>query len=115
MVDVIYRLGQASAQEVRDGLSDPPSYSAVRATLKILEDKGVLAHEDRDGRYVYRPVVPAGKAKSSAMKRLLDTFFGGSHADAVAALLGTPDATFSKPELDRLSAMIEEAKKKGKP
>jgi predicted transcriptional regulator len=108
---VVYKLGEASAAEVREGMADPPGYSAVRATLKILEDKGELTHAERDGRYVYKPVVAAGKARTSAVKRLLDTFFAGSAADAVAALLGNAGAKFTGEELDRLSELIEKHKK----
>ncbi len=111
MMDVVYRLGEASAAEVREGMEDPPGYSAVRATLKILEDKGALTHAERDGRYIFRPVVAPGKARMSAVKRLLDTFFDGSAAGAVAALLGTANAKFTPEELDRLSELIEKAQK----
>lgn len=111
MMDVVYRLGEASAAEVRDGMDDPPGYSAVRATLKILEDKGALTHVERDGKHIFRPVVAPAKARMSAVKRLLDTFFDGSAAGAVAALLGTPNAKFTKEELDRMSELIEQAQK----
>ncbi len=100
---------------MREELDDPPSYSAVRATLKILEDKGAARHVDREGRYVYRSATPAGKARIPALRKLVDTFFGGSAAGAVTALLGTPDARFTREELDRLSELVEQAKRKGTP
>ena len=92
IMDVVYRRGRATAAEVRDNLPDPPSYSAVRALLRLLEEKGHLGHE-QDGRpYVYRPTVPASRARRSALRRVLQTFFD----DSV--------------ELDRLSRLIEAAK-----
>lgn len=110
MMDVIYRKGEASAAEVREEMPDPPSYSAVRATLRILENKGLLTHEEREGKYIFRPVAPRQQARQSAIHHLLDTFFEGSASSAVAALLGT-SSKFSREELDRLSGLIEKAKK----
>lgn len=110
MMDVIYRTGEASAAEVREGMTDPPSYSAVRATLRILEEKGVLTHEEREGKYIFRPVAPRSQARQSAIRHLLDTFFEGSASSAVAALLGS-SSKFSPEELDRLSGLIDKAKK----
>lgn len=110
MMDVIYRKGEASAAEVRAEIADPPSYSAVRATLRILEEKGMLCHEEREGKYVFRPVAPRNRARQSALRHLLDTFFEGSAPSAVAALLGSA-SKFSREELDQLSGLIERAKK----
>lgn len=115
MMDVLYRQKSATAAEVRTGMTDPPSYSAVRATLRILEDKGAVRHEDRGGTYVYMPTVPRDRARRSALKSLVETFFDGSAANAAAALLGNARAQFSAEELERLSDLIEDAKKEGNP
>jgi predicted transcriptional regulator len=112
IMDVLHREGRADAAAVRAALPDPPSYSAVRATLRILEDKGVVRHEESAGKYIYAAVEPRGTARRSALNRLLDTFFEGSAAHAAAALLGTPNARFSSEELDRLEALIEKARKR---
>src|SRR5579884_926311 len=114
ILDILYRLGKASASEVRESLDDPPSYSAVRALLRVLEDKGHVKHE-RDGlKYVYVPTVNPDKAKRSAMKHLLDTFFGGSPEQIVAALLDVSSRRLTREELDRMAEMIEKAKQEGK-
>lgn len=110
IMDVIYRLGRATAAEVLDRLPDPPGYSAVRALLRILEDKGHLCHEQDGQRYVYLPTVPRDAAKESALKHLLRTFFDGSTEDAVAALLDLKADDLSAKELDRLARMIENAR-----
>ncbi len=111
-MDVLHREGRADAAQVRAAIPDPPSYSAVRATLRILEDKGFVRHEEQAGRYVYAAAQSRDTARRSAVKRLLDTFFEGSAAHAAAALLGTPNAKFSSEELDRLEALIEKARKR---
>jgi len=114
ILDILYRRGKASASEVRESLDDPPSYSAVRALLRVLEDKGHVKHE-RDGlKYVYVPTVNPDKAKRSAMKHLLDTFFGGSPEQIVAALLDVSSRRLTREELDRMAEMIEKAKQEGK-
>lgn len=111
IMDVIYRLGRATAQEVRDHLPSPPSYSAVRALLRILEDKGHLNH-DRDGpRYVYVPTVPREKASATALRQLVRTFFDGSPGAAAAALLDLSASDLSDAELARLEALIERARR----
>lgn len=110
IMDVIYRLGRATAAEVLDRLPDPPGYSAVRALLRILEEKGHLRHEQDGQRYVYLPTVPRDAAKESALKHLLRTFFDGSTEDAVAALLDLKGDDLSAKELDRLARMIENAR-----
>jgi len=112
IMDVLHREGRAGASRVREGMPDPPSYSAVRATLRILEDKGFVRHEEQAGKYVYAAVQSRDTARRSALKRMLDTFFEGSAAHAAAALLGTPNAKFSSEELDRLEALIDKARKK---
>src|SRR5207237_2017775 len=93
IMDVIYRAGRASAAEVLDQLTDPPSYSAVRALLRVLEDKGHLRHEEDGPRYVFLPTVPRERARQSALRQILHTFFDGSTEQAVAALL---DLSFTK-------------------
>lgn len=115
MMEVLYRNKSATAAEVRAGMADPPSYSAVRATLRILEEKGVVRHDEKGGAYVYMPVVPRERARRSALKNLIETFFDGSAANAAAALLGNARAQFSAEELQRLSDLIEDAKQEGNP
>ena len=114
IMDVVYERGRASAAEVREGLPDPPGYSAVRALLRVLEEKGHLEHEQEGPRYVYSPTIPRERASESALRRIVRTFFDDSTGKAVAALLdlGARDLTAS--ELDRLSAMIEEARREGR-
>lgn len=114
IMDVVYRRGEATAAEVLDGLADPPSYSAVRAMLRILEEKGHLAHRQDGPRYVYRPTVAPEKAQRSALRHLLRTFFDGSAEEAVAALLDEARDDLSDADLDRLSHLIERARKEGR-
>jgi predicted transcriptional regulator len=110
LMDTVYRLGRATAAEVLASLPDPPSYSAVRAMLRILEEKGYLQHEQDGPRYVYSPVADSGEVKRSAVKHLLRTFFNNSAASAVAAILGETGDDISDAELDRLASMIDEAR-----
>ena len=114
IMDVLFQMGRASAGEIHKRIPSPPSYSAVRATLRILEEKGFLKHEDDGRRYIYRPVVGQTQARRSAMNHLLNTFFSGSAADAVTALLETPGQELSQEELDRMAALIERARKEGR-
>ncbi|HEX8691372.1 MAG TPA: BlaI/MecI/CopY family transcriptional regulator [Longimicrobium sp.] len=114
IMDVVYRLGQASVGDVLERLPDPPSYSAVRALMRILEEKGHLKHEQDGPRYVYLPTVPADAAQQSALSHLVRTFFGGSTEAAVAALLELPEHGMSGDELERLSRLIEDARKQGR-
>lgn len=114
IMDVIYRKGRVTAAEVREALPDPPSYSAVRTLLRVLEEKGQLRHEQEGPRYAYLPTVSRDKARRSALKRLVQTFFEGSTTQAVAALLGEPSAKLSDDDLDRLSSLIEQARKDGR-
>ena len=116
IMDVVYRLGQATAAEVRHHLPDPPSYSAVRALLRVLEEKGHLRHQtDADGaRYVYLPTVPRDEAGATALQQLLNTFFDGSTEQAVAALLDLSSSQLSPKEFDRLAGLIARAKKEGR-
>ena len=112
IMDVIYARGQATAAEVAAALPDPPSYSAVRALLRILESKGHLRHHQDGPRYVFLPVVPRDRARRSAMRNLVRTFFEGSAAQAAAALID--QAKLSETEFDRLAEIIEKARKEGK-
>lgn len=114
IMDVIYRLGQATAQEVVDNLNDPPSYSAVRGLLRILEEKGHVRHRQDGPRYVYQPTVSREKARESALKQLVRTFFQDSPKEAVAALLDMFAAKLSDDELDRLAEVIARARKEGR-
>ena len=113
IVDILYTLGRATAAEVRERLPNRPSYSAVRAMLRVLEEKGHVKHEEQSLRYVFRPTLPREKAKRSALKHMLATFFDGSAEQAVAALLDGSAAKLSREELNRLSKLIEKAKKEG--
>jgi len=109
IMDVLYARGSATAAEVQEALPDPPSYSAVRALLRILEAKGHIRHSQEGPRYIYVPQVPRDRARRSALKRLVSTFFEGSAAQAAAALIGTE--RLSKAELARLSSIIEKARR----
>jgi len=110
IVEFLYSVGQATSAEVRAGMADPPSYSAVRATLRILEEKGVVRHEEKDGRYLFSPVIERDAARRSALRRLIDTFFDGSPGQAAAALLGSTQARFTESELDRLEELVRQAR-----
>jgi predicted transcriptional regulator len=114
IMDVIYRFGKVTAAEVLAELPQPPSYSAVRAMLRLLEDKGHVRHEQDGPRYVYLPTVNREKARKSAMRHLVRTFFDGSTEDAVAALLQNDNGEMSEDELERLSQLIDSAKKEGR-
>lgn len=106
ILEVIFAVGEeASAEEIRERLSDPPSYSAVRAMLAKLEAKGAVKHREKGLRYVYSPTIPRGKARKSALRRLVDIFFEGSKEQAVTALLN--DEKWSDEELDELAKQIE--------
>ncbi len=111
IMDVVYRLGRATAAEVQEALPDPPGYSAVRALLRILEDKGHIRHEQDGPRYVFLPTLSRDKARRSALRQLVQTFFEGSTAQAVAALLGEPRSDLSDEDLERLSRLIDQARR----
>jgi BlaI family penicillinase repressor len=113
ILDILYRRGQATAAEVQTALPEPPSYSAVRALLRILEDKGHVRHEQDGPRYLFAPTVPRDNAQRSALRHILQTFFDGSAEQAISALLGDTSAKFSPAELDRLARLIESARKSG--
>ena len=113
-MEVLYGAEGLTAAEVRERMPDPPGYSAVRAQLRILEEKGHVRHEERGPRYVFSPVVPRATARRSAMRSLIETFFGGSAEEAVAALIDESRATLSKDDLDRLADLIASARKEGR-
>ncbi len=113
IIDILYTQGRATAAEVQSLLPDPPSYSAVRAMLRILEEKGHVHHEQDGPRYVYLPTVARDNAKRSAMRHVLQTFFDGSTAQAISALLDDSSAKLSDAELDRLARLIEHARRTG--
>src|SRR5437660_6261385 len=114
IMDIVYRVGRATVGEVMAELSGEPAYSTVRAQLRVLEEKGQLRHEEHGLRYVYLPKVPRHMVRQSALKHLIDTFFEGSAGKAVAALLGKEGFRISEEELERISDLIEKAKKEGK-
>ncbi len=113
IIDILYSQGRATAAEVQAALPEPPSYSAVRAMLRILEEKGHVRHEQDGPRYVYLPTVGRDNAKKSAMRHMLRTFFDGSAEQAISSLLGDPSARLSDAELDRLATLIDRARKAG--
>src|ERR1700730_9009599 len=114
MMDIVFRTGRATAGEVMEAMSDPPSYSAVRATLRILEQKGLLRHETDGTRYVFIPTVNRDRARKSALDHVLKTFFDGSVASVVASLLQKPSRDLSDEELQRIEKLIAEARKEGR-
>ncbi len=113
-MEILYGAEGLTAAEVRERMPEPPGYSAVRAHLRILEEKGHVRHEARGPRYVFSPVVSRTTARRSAMKALVQTFFGGSPEQAVAALIDESRAKLSGAELDRLAALIADARKAGR-
>lgn len=113
IMDSIYRRGRATAAEVLEDMPDPPSYSAVRAMLRLLEEKGHVRHEQDGPRYVFLPIVNRDRARKTALKHVVKTFFDGSATDAVAALLDG-ERKLSKLELDRLSDLITQARREGR-
>lgn len=110
IMDIIYRRRRATAAEVMEELPDPPTYSAVRAALRLLEEKGLLTHEQEGKRYIYLPTTPHSRARTSALRHLMRTFFSGSTSQVVNALL--EEAQPSAAELERMAALIEEARRK---
>jgi len=114
IMDIIYRRGQATAAEVLGHLPDPPGYSAVRALLRVLEEKGHVKHKKDGARYVFFPTRARYQAARSALKRLVQTFFDSSAEKAVAALLDVSDSNLSQVEWDRLAQLIDKARKEGR-
>lgn len=111
IMDILYQRGRASASEIHQAMPDAPTYSAVRAKLRVLEEKGHIRHEEESLRYVYIPTVARDNARRSALRHLLSTFFENSVEQAVAALVDLSSANLSREELDRISSLIDEARK----
>ena len=114
MMNIIFSRGRATATEVLEGMAEPPSYSAVRATLRVLEQKGHLKHQHDGARYVYIPTLNRERVRLSALDQLLTTFFDGSAANVVATLIERQKGKMSDDELEHLSQLIEEARKEGR-
>jgi BlaI family transcriptional regulator, penicillinase repressor len=113
IMDIVYAKGQVTVADVLENLKKPPSYSAVRALLGILEEKGHLRHRESENKYVYSPVMARDKAAKGALERVLETFFGGSLERAIALRLTDPKAKLSKEEYQRIVTLIETAREKG--
>jgi predicted transcriptional regulator len=109
IMDALYRLGRATAGEVQASLPGAPSYSTVRTQLRVLEAKGHVRHDELGLRYIYSPTIPRHSARRSALKHLVDTFFEGSSAKVVAALLGGDAARITDEELDRIAGIVKKA------
>jgi predicted transcriptional regulator len=114
IMDVLYRRGEATVTEVLEELPDAPTYSAVRAMLRKLEEKGHIGHDALGPRYVYRPTVAREEARETALERMVRTFFDDSPGQTVAALLDLRAGDLTAAELDEMSAMIEQARKRGR-
>ena len=114
IMSVVHRLGRATAAEVLAEMPEPPSYSAVRAMLRILEDKGQLRHEQDGPRYVYSTTMPVERAGRSALRDVVTTFFAGSAEEAVATLIDMNERKLSGEELDRLADLIDRAREEGR-
>jgi predicted transcriptional regulator len=114
IMDFLFQRGKASVGEVMDGIPDPPGYSAVRATLRTLEQKGRVSHEEEGRAYIYRPTLRRDAARKSALTHVLKTFFDNSAEQAVAALLELKGPRLSDAQLERVSRMVEKAKKEGR-
>ncbi len=113
IMEVLYQSRRASVAQIRALLPDPPSYSAVRALLRILEGKGHVRHEEKDLRYVYVPTAPRERVRRTVLRRMVETFFDGSAAQVVATLLDPSTARLTNDELDRISKLIAKARKGG--
>ena len=114
IMDVLYRLGRATANEVMDALAGQPNYSTVRTQLRVLEGKGHVRHEEHGLRFIYMPTVPRHTARQSALRHLMETFFEGSAEKMLSTLLGSDGSRLSEGELERLALLIENARKKGR-
>ena len=110
IMDVLYRLGRATANEIMEQVAGAPSYSTIRTQLRVLETKGHVRHEEQGLRYVYMPTVPRHSARKSALKHLVDTFFDGSSAKVVAALLGGDGSKVTDEELERIADLVRKAR-----
>ena len=111
IMDILYRRGRATAGEVMQDLTGEPSYSTVRAQLRVLKEKGHVRYEEQGLRYVYLPIVPRHEVRQSALRRMVKTFFEGSTQKVVAALLGSEGSRVSREELDRIAELVEKARK----
>ena len=111
IMDILYSRGRATAAEIHEAMADPPTYSAVRAKLRVLEEKGHVRHEEEALRYVYLPTVARDTARRSALRHMVSTFFEGSVEEAVAALLDLSAARLSEEELDRIATLVKQAGK----
>jgi predicted transcriptional regulator len=114
IMDALYAMGEATVGEVMEKMPDPPSYSAVRATLRVLEEKGHVKHKQDGPRYLYLPTVSHDKAQSHALKHLVGTFFGGSVEQAVMALLSMPETKLSDAQLETLARQVRQAEEEGR-
>ena len=114
IMDILHRRGRATAHEVLNDLAEPPSYSAVRTFLRLLEERGHVRHEQDGARYVYSPPVARREAQRSAISHLVETFFDGSVEDAVATLVESSKPRLSKQELERIALLVAKAKKEGR-
>ncbi len=114
IMDAIFRLREASVSDVLAEIPDPPSYSAIRKMINVLEEKGLLVHRREGTRYIYRPTTSKQSASRSAVKHLLSTFFSGTATDAVNTILDVSSANMSDEDFDRLREMIDNARHKGK-
>jgi BlaI family transcriptional regulator, penicillinase repressor len=114
IMEILYQRGKGSAADVREAMKDAPSYSGVRAMLRVLEEKGHVKHENEGLKYVYIPLVDRSKAKRSAVKHLVDTFFRDAPEQVVAALLDVSSKRLSRQDLDRMAEMIDKARREGK-
>jgi len=114
VMDVLFTRGLATAAEIRESLPEPPSYSAVRALLRVMEEKQLLSHLADGPRYLYKPAIPPRRARKSALKQMLDTLFNGSREELVTALLDPQEAKLTGEELDRLACLIEQARRAGR-
>jgi len=110
IMDILYRQGRATANEVMAALSGSPNYSTVRTQLRVLEEKGHVVHEEHGLRYVYSPAVPRHAARKSALRHLVETFFDGSAESAVAALLGGEGSKLSDEELQRIAELVDKSR-----
>jgi predicted transcriptional regulator len=110
IVDALYRLGRATAAEIMAAVPGAPTYSTIRTQLRVLETKGHVRHEEHGLRYVYMPTVPRSTARRSALKHLVETFFDGSSAKAVAALLGGEASRMSDDDLERIAEILKNAR-----
>lgn len=113
-LDVLFQRGEATVADVMDALADPPSYSAVRATLNVLVEKGHAQHRQDGPRYVYLPTIPPETARTAAVRHLVTTFFGGSHEEAMVALLELSDTKVPRDAVERLTRKISAARKEGR-